>query len=112
MKQILLMVCALLLLGEVHAQERTVSGTVLDSDGETLPGVNVVIKGSTNGTITDLNGQYKLSVPTDEPVLVFFLYWYGDPGGERGRSLCSGCHYGGQCVSAGRGSGHRLRRGG
>ena len=71
MKQILLMVCALLLLGEVHAQERTVSGTVLDNDGETLPGVNVVIKGSTNGTITDLDGKYKLSVPADQPVLVF-----------------------------------------
>jgi TonB-linked SusC/RagA family outer membrane protein len=54
------------------AQDRTVSGTVTDaSTGEALPGVNVLIKGTTQGGNTDLNGTYKVSVPSNETVLVF-----------------------------------------
>jgi len=51
--------------------QRTVSGTVTDENGEGLPGVNVVIKGTTTGVTTDLNGDYQISVPDDETVLVF-----------------------------------------
>lgn len=54
------------------AQERVVSGTVVDDNGESIPGVNVLIKGTTNGTITNMDGVYKLEVPNaDEAVLVF-----------------------------------------
>ena len=42
--------------------QRTVSGKVTDDSGEGLPGVNVVIKGTTTGVITDLDGNYRLSV--------------------------------------------------
>ena len=42
--------------------QRTVSGKVTDDTGEGLPGVNVVIKGTTNGTTTDLDGNFSLSV--------------------------------------------------
>lgn len=45
------------------AQDRTVSGTIVDETGEGLPGVNVIIKGTTNGTVTDINGGYQVSVP-------------------------------------------------
>ncbi len=54
------------------AQDRTVTGKVTSAeDGSTLPGVNVVIKGTTNGSVTDIDGNYKLSVPEDGGTLVF-----------------------------------------
>lgn len=51
--------------------QRTVTGTVTDESGETVPGVNVVLKGTTNGTTTDLDGNYRLSVPEEGGTLVF-----------------------------------------
>lgn len=56
-----------------NAQERTVSGKVTSTeDGSALPGVNVVVKGTTDGTVTDVDGNYKLSVPaTGNSALVF-----------------------------------------
>ncbi|HNP18102.1 MAG TPA: SusC/RagA family TonB-linked outer membrane protein [Fulvivirga sp.] len=54
------------------AQERTVSGKVTSvEDGSTLPGVNVVLKGTTTGTVTDIDGNFKLSVPSEGGSLVF-----------------------------------------
>ena len=50
---------------------QTISGTVSDSDGETLIGVNILIKGTTSGTVTDFDGTYSLSVPNGDAVLVF-----------------------------------------
>ena len=53
-------------------QERTVSGRVSsDEDPEGLPGVNVLIKGTAQGTITDIDGNYSIEVPSPEAVLVF-----------------------------------------
>lgn len=57
---------------ESWAQERTISGNVTSvEDGTTMPGVNVVLKGTTNGTITDVDGNYKLSVPSEGGILLF-----------------------------------------
>lgn len=55
------------------AQERTVSGKVTSAeDGTTLPGVNVVIKGTATGTVTDAEGNYRLNIPSaSTPILVF-----------------------------------------
>ena len=53
------------------AQDRTITGQISEEDGTTLPGVNVVIKGTTTGTVTDIDGNYRLTVPADEAVLVF-----------------------------------------
>jgi TonB-linked SusC/RagA family outer membrane protein len=54
------------------AQERTVTGRVTSSeDGSSLPGVNVVIKGTTNGTVTDSDGNFSLSVTGTDQSLVF-----------------------------------------
>lgn len=58
----------------VHAfsQEKVVSGTITSADnGMPIPGVSVIIKGTTIGTSTDLDGKYSISVPKDEKVLVF-----------------------------------------
>lgn len=57
-----------------HAQDNVqVQGTVLDSTGEPLPGVNVVIKGTSTGTVTDLDGNYTLSVPADGVIVFSFV---------------------------------------
>ncbi|MCZ8214640.1 MAG: TonB-dependent receptor plug domain-containing protein [Cyclobacteriaceae bacterium] len=74
MRKILLLVGLFMSLNlTLSAQERTVSGKVTSAeDGTALPGVNVVIKGTTVGTVTDLAGNYKLSVPAGgSPSLVF-----------------------------------------
>ncbi len=57
---------------EVVIQTITVTGKVISSeDNEGLPGVNVIVKGTTQGTVTDVNGDYKIDVPSAETVLVF-----------------------------------------
>lgn len=63
-----LIIC-LLAASQLYAQ-RTVSGKVTDENGESLPGVNVLVKGTATGTQTDLDGNYRLSVD-DGTVLVF-----------------------------------------
>ncbi|WP_296621719.1 TonB-dependent receptor [Marivirga sp.] len=53
-------------LGNLYAQDRTVSGTVTDSKtGEGLPGVNVLVVGTSDGATTDFDGKYKVSVSGD-----------------------------------------------
>jgi TonB-linked SusC/RagA family outer membrane protein len=51
--------------------QRTVSGVVKDDLGESLPGVNVIVVGTTQGSITDLEGNFSIEVPGDESVLRF-----------------------------------------
>lgn len=48
-----------------------VSGTVVDQQNQPLPGVNVLVKGSTQGTTTDANGKYQVSVPNSDAILTF-----------------------------------------
>ncbi|MEM6361593.1 MAG: SusC/RagA family TonB-linked outer membrane protein [Bacteroidota bacterium] len=57
---------------ETWAQERTISGKVSSiEDGSALPGVNVVLKGTSTGTVTDIDGNYNLSVPSEGGTLIF-----------------------------------------
>ncbi|MEK6477360.1 TonB-dependent receptor [Catalinimonas sp. 4WD22] len=52
--------------------QNTVSGTVSSAEtGEALPGVNVIVKGTTVGTVTDIDGNYRLNVSDDATTLVF-----------------------------------------
>lgn len=53
--------------------EKTLSGTVTDSHGEPLPGVSVTIKGTTKGTITNIDGKYTLKVPTGAELTFSFV---------------------------------------
>ena len=53
------------------AQQIQVTGTVTGGDGLGIPGVNVTIKGTTVGAITDLDGKYQITVPDSNSVLVF-----------------------------------------
>ncbi len=55
-----------------YAQDKAVTGTVTDGEtNDVLPGVNVLIKGTTQGTVTDMNGEYRINVPSNDAVLVF-----------------------------------------
>lgn len=56
--------------------QRTVTGTVLDEYDVGLPGVSILVKGTTTGTATDIDGKFSLSVPNDQAVLVFSFIGY------------------------------------
>ncbi|SHE93831.1 TonB-linked outer membrane protein, SusC/RagA family [Mariniphaga anaerophila] len=58
-------------LNQVQPQQKTVSGKVTDSNGQTLPGVTIIVAGTTVGTVTDPDGQFSLSVPDDARTLKF-----------------------------------------
>ena len=67
-----ILVSFLFLASNLWAQDRTISGTVSsDEDGSGLPGVNVILQGTTVGTTTDVNGSFSLDVPGDGGTLVF-----------------------------------------
>ncbi len=57
-------------------QNINLSGTVLDDQGNTMPGVSVVVKGTTNGTITDIDGHFILTVSSEAKVLEFSFVGY------------------------------------
>jgi len=69
----LLLTCVLLCgLHVVFAQSRSITGTVTDADdGSTLPGVSVVVKGTSIGTVTDIDGKFTLNVTKDAKTLRF-----------------------------------------
>jgi len=52
-------------------QQRSISGKVTDSEGQPLPGVSIVIKGTTQGTVTNVDGNYSLTNVSSDAVLVF-----------------------------------------
>jgi len=58
------------------AQDRVVEGTVQSSSGETLPGVSVLAQGTNNGTVTDANGAYRISISGASSVLTFSYIGY------------------------------------
>ena len=55
------------------AQDKTISGTVSDENGLPLPGVNIVVKGTTNGTQTDFDGNYSISAATGSVIVYSFV---------------------------------------
>ncbi|RZK22776.1 MAG: TonB-dependent receptor [Hymenobacter sp.] len=61
---------------DIHAQTRTTSGRVVGSDGAGLPGVTVLVKGTTLGTATDMDGRYTLAAPATATTLVFSFVGY------------------------------------
>ncbi|MGB0525408.1 MAG: SusC/RagA family TonB-linked outer membrane protein [Flammeovirgaceae bacterium] len=76
-KLILLTLPILLLLGfQAFAQDLEISGTVVDENGQGLPGVNIVIKGTTTGTSTDVDGKYRMKVPKSSGFIVFSYIGY------------------------------------
>lgn len=69
----------LMLASDLSAQDTSVSGSVVDEQtGEALPGVNIVLKGTSRGTITGSNGEFELTVPSLQDTLVFSYIGYGE----------------------------------
>lgn len=74
MKMIFRFLLAVLLVGPLQGlAQNPVTGTVKLATGESLPGVNVVVKGSTTGTITDAEGRYSITVPADGTLVFSFI---------------------------------------
>jgi TonB-dependent starch-binding outer membrane protein SusC len=60
--------------GFVQQQQAAVSGKVTDSDGQPLPGVSIVVKGTTQGTVTNADGEYTLTnIPSDATLVFSFV---------------------------------------
>ncbi len=57
-------------------QTITVTGTIIDAYGETIPGANIIEKGTTNGVISDMNGHYSITVSSASAVLSFSFIGY------------------------------------
>ncbi|MEM9672877.1 MAG: von Willebrand factor type A domain-containing protein [Bacteroidota bacterium] len=63
--------------GQPSNQTKTITGTVTNAtNGSALPGVNVIVKGTKNGTVTNLNGQYRIENVSEQDVLVFSTIGY------------------------------------
>jgi len=73
---ILIFVLSLINFGSAYAQSFLITGKVVDTSGESLPGVNVMQKGTTNGTITDMNGAYSIAISGKNPILSFSYIGY------------------------------------
>ncbi len=74
MRKIALFLFCVLMIGTqiVNAQTKSITGTVISKeDNSPIPGVSVMVKGSTIGTITNLDGNFELKVPNDAKILVF-----------------------------------------
>ena len=79
MKKILLfsLVLVTTLVTDSWSQGRTISGKVTSiENGDALPGVNILINGTANGIITDVDGNYKLSIPSERTTLTFSFIGY------------------------------------
>ncbi|MFZ4561601.1 MAG: carboxypeptidase-like regulatory domain-containing protein, partial [Saprospiraceae bacterium] len=74
-KCVLLLVLFFTVVGSTWAQ-RTITGKVTDTGGEPLIGASILAKGTTVGTVTDLDGAYSLSVPAGVATLVFSYTGY------------------------------------
>ena len=75
LKSVFVLTCLLLSASVAMAQTKTVTGTVTDSTHEPLIGASILVKGTSTGAITDMNGKYSISV-TPEDVLVFSYVGY------------------------------------
>jgi TonB-linked SusC/RagA family outer membrane protein len=76
-KRVILMMALMFMCLVLRAQDRIISGSVTDqSDGSPLIGVSVLVKGTTTGTITDVNGSFSVAVPEGNSTLVFSYVGY------------------------------------
>lgn len=71
MKKLCFIFGLLVLFSGTLMAQRTITGKVVDKDGETLIGATVLVQGTSSGTVTDFNGMYSINVPADGKVLVF-----------------------------------------
>lgn len=73
MKSLVFIFAMSLFMFQLHGQEVTISGIITDEISQPLPGVNVLIKGTTNGTQTDFDGKYAINVKVGETLVYNYL---------------------------------------
>ena len=73
LKILIVLIGGLLFAFNSFAQTIAVQGTVKDTAGDPIIGANVVVKGTTNGTITDLDGQFQLQTHPEDIIVVSFI---------------------------------------
>ena len=57
-----------------EVQKIVVLGKVLDDGGQTLPGVTILLKGTTIGVVTDVDGKFKIELPKQDSLILLFYY--------------------------------------
>ncbi len=77
-KSILMLCLFIMVTATAFSQQSTITGKVVDESGDPLPGVTVMKKGTTEGTITDINGQYSITNVSVETVLVYSFIGMSD----------------------------------
>jgi len=70
----------------IQQDEFKISGTIVDAKGETIIGANVIVKGTSNGTITDLDGKFLLNVPKDAILTVSYIGYSDQEIAVKGRT--------------------------
>src|SRR5690554_6627625 len=73
---IMIIGCGFYSMSAQNEQLRTISGTVTDTDEIPVIGATVVVKGTSGGTITDVDGNYQLSLNEETPTLIFSYIGY------------------------------------
>ena len=67
-------------------QDQKLHGKITDSKGEPIIGANVIVKGSTNGTITDFDGMFNLCVPANAVIVIKYIGYKQQEISVKGRS--------------------------
>jgi Ca-activated chloride channel homolog len=75
MKKVFIIISMIMFLCSGTA-DRTIKGTVSDSDGNPIPGVTIVVKGTSTGVVTDYSGHFVINVPEGKSILVFSFIGY------------------------------------
>ena len=86
MKKLALVLLLVLLAVSLTLAQRTISGNVIDESGESLIGATVLVKGTTTGTVTDIDGNYSIRVPEGNNLLEFSYTGYSTQEVEIGSS--------------------------
>ncbi len=86
MKKLSLVLSLVLFAFGTMLAQRTISGTISDTDGEPLIGASILVKGTTSGTVTDFDGTYSLNVPDGTHVLIISYTGYSTQEIETGAS--------------------------
>ena len=60
----------------IFYSKNKITGTVTDKNGSPLPGVSVVVKGTTLGTLSDASGKYTIINVPQDATLIFSFYWH------------------------------------
>ncbi|MBV1922425.1 MAG: von Willebrand factor type A domain-containing protein [Flavobacteriaceae bacterium] len=73
MKTIIQLLCFVFFATQLHAQEKNISGTITDNTGLPLPGVNILIKGTINGTQSDFDGKYAIKAQVGQTIVYSYV---------------------------------------